>query len=327
MKQNQYTESVNKVKAPKKAVEKAISGIYSASLESEVIIMKNPKKTLKFVSAIAAVLAVIVAIGAFTFTADRNSANDKSAEAVKLVNAGRAFALTANSNADDTSTTADEIGPEAYVKIAEIKGFTSGAHYLADSLVLADDGYYVPADSTRKLLSLSQEFNLDITCEGEDIESITYTANNSCLAYYDSYEGFMSAVDLTSEEIDRYNASGSINYNKWASACTFDYDCQPKSSWDKTAVVFEGDDVFDGTMPLRIHFTFEFEKGKYTFEVDDEENSDAFKSIFEKEFNAHADEFSLDVTANYKDGSSYTKTLKFKCEVEGNFCYLYAIEV
>ena len=321
MKDNLYTRAVNDLKAPKSVVENAVDSICSSEPEGEMLVIKSGRSKIRLVSAIAAVLAIVITLGAVTLLGgDKSMQNSGTAYDEVKVAAGRSFALSANASGD-------EIVPDMYVKIAELQGFTSGAHYLADDLVLADDGYYVPADSTRKLLSLSQEFNLAITCEGEDIESVTYTANNSCFAYHDSYEGFVSAVDLTDEEIEKYDATGSINNNKWASSCTFDYDCQPKSSWDKNAVVFEGDDVFDGTIPLRIAFNFDFEEGEYEITVDDEENSKELEAIFVKEFNEHADEYSLDVTANYKDGTKSTKTLKFKCELKGNFIYLYAIEV
>ena len=335
MKRNLYTESVKNIRARKTLVDNAISNIYSADSESEVKVMKKQNRTFKFVSAIAAVLAVVVAIGAFVFPLGKDSRNDipvkrkKPVVAVEVLDANRAFALTSHGGA-----TPDEINSETYVKISEIKSVSSGAHYRSGYSV--DENGKIVIDSTRELLSLHQEFTLDMTCTGDNIESVTYTAHNSCLAYYDSYEGFISAVDLSKDEIERYDATGHFDNNKWASSCTFDYNCQPKSSWDKTAVVFEGDDVVDGTIPLRISFFFdfadekniEFVDGKYVITVvDDSEDPCELKEIFEEEFNLHADDYALDVTANYKDGSTFTKTLKFKCELEGNFLYLYAIEV
>lgn len=336
MRNNRYTEYLKNIRASESVVDKAISAIHDTTSESEVTIMKNIRKPFKFVSAVAAVIAVVVAVGVFTLAPcnnDKNLIENTLADTDEIKSSGRAFALTVN-NHEDSSSTPDEITTETYVKISEIKSFSSGAHYRSGYSI--DENGKVVIDSTRELLSLQQEFTLDMACNGENIESITYTAHNSCLAYYDSYEGFISAVDLSKDEIERYDATGNIDNNKWASSCTFDYNCQPKSSWDKNAVVFEGDDVVDGTIPLRISFNFDFSDGKnFDFVdgkyvvtvVDDSEDPYELKEIFEEEFNLHADEYALDITANYKDGTTYTKTLKFKCELEGNFLYLYAIEV
>ena len=332
MKDNQYTRVVKEIKAPKCIVSKAVDSIYGAQTESEVISMNKTNITFKALSAIAAMLAVVISLSVILYSL---KPSNNTQEEINSKSVTRNFALSVNRgvSSDDEVSTIDEITPEAYVKISEIKSFSSGAHYRS-GFSIDENGKYV-IDSTRELLSLQQEFTLDMTCTGENIESVTYTAHNSCLAYYDSYAGFISAVDLTDDEIERYDATGTIDYNKWASSCTFDYNCQPKSSWDKNAVVFEGDDVVDGTIPLRISFRFDFTDGKniefvgdkYVITVvDDSEDPYELKEIFEEEFNLHADEYALDIIANYKDGTTYTKTLKFKCELEGNFLYLYAIE-
>ncbi len=313
MKDNLYTQAIKNIKAPATLVDDTISRLSGASAESEVINMKETKhRGVKLTSAIAAVLALIITFGAITLLGGTSTEHS--------------FVLTANaaeSTADEA--TADEITKEAYIKIGEIKGFSdAGTGLHRKQYDENGDVYYNMYEA--ELLSLSKEFTLEMTCTGENIESITYTAHNSCFAYDEEYEGLLSVVELTEEETNRYNASGGTDFYKWAASCTYDYNCQPKSSWDKTAVVFEGNDVVDGTIPLRMAFNFEFEDGKYFVTIDEHTGDSETDPIFEKEFNAHADEFALDVTANFADGSKTTKTLKFKCENDGNHLYMYAIE-
>lgn len=314
MKDNLYTQAIKNIKAPATLVDDTISRLSGASEESEVINMKETKhRVFKLTSAIAAVLALIITFGAITLLGGTN--------------AEHSFILTANaaeSTADEA--TPDEITKEAYVKIGEIKGFSDAGTGLHRKQYDENGDVYFDMYEA-ELLSLSEEFTLELTCTGENIESITYTAHNSCFAYDADYEGLLSVVELTEEEVKRYHASGGTDFYKWAASCTYDYNCQPKSLWDSAVMGFEiPEDGVDGTIPLRMAFNFEFGDGKYFVTIDEHTGDWGTDPIFEKEFNAHADEFALDVTANFADGTKTTKTLKFRCENINDHLYLYAIE-
>ena len=73
------------------------------------------------------------------------------------------------------------------------------------------------------------------------------------------------------------------------------------------------EDGFDGTVPLTMCVRFTFDEGEHVYTLDDEDYVDLDDVVY-NEFNLHADDYSLDVTANFTDGTQVTKTLKFMCD-------------
>ncbi len=308
MKRNFYTKAIENIKAPKSLIEKSINSIYGAATENEVKIMKKTNHfKLKLTAAIAASLVLILVLSMVMFKGNGESPtpdNDPVSHPFIL-------SVQAADYIDDMSTM-DEINKDAYVKINKIKNFGQG---FGTTVSYNENGEY----EYEQIFEVSKEFTLELDCSGDNIETVTYTAHNTYLTYMPSYEGLIEAVDLTEEEREKFNAYSSIDRFGWASSCTFDYNCQPKST-----LTFElPEDSLDGTIPLRIAFNFKLEDSKYITTSPD--NVDV-KTIFEEEFNARSDNYALDVTANFADGTSTTKTLKFKCENDGTHLYLCAIE-
>ncbi len=288
MKDNLYTQSIDNIKAPYSLVDKSLNRMRSADNESEVIVLKNPKrKIIKLTSAIAAILAVTIGLGTIYFTVGNNTEHP--------------FMLTAN---------AAEITPETYIEIGKLQAFTGSSHYKANTYIdRQGNTVVVNENGADELLTSGQEFNLDMKCTGEDIESITYTANNSYLTYAPNDEGLIDCISLTDEEMEKYFASGSSNNFVQASSCTFAYNNQPQSRID-----FEvPEDSVDASYPLRIVFTVFFDEGECLIKPDKNQKFNEAKAFAEK-FNANADDYSLDVTANFTDGTKSTKTLTFRCE-------------
>ena len=302
MKRNLYTNHIENIKAPESLVNKSIARLSTYQTESEVIMIK-PKshKAFKFASIIAATLVILIGVGIFTFS-------DK--ETVE-----HPFILTVG---------AEEITANAYIKV----GNTTNLDYFQNITLhgyLDENRNFVQTDNFADLNDVSKEFNVGINCEGENIESVTYKAINGCLAYQEDYPGLIKITPLTTDEIMKYDATGSYNKFKWASDCTFDYNDQPRATYTELTGLEVPADAVDGTVPLRILFHFEFEEGEYVLPIDEEYNVDS-DHAFQKEFNEHADEFGLYVTANFKDGTSTTKTLRFKCESDDYHLYLSAME-
>lgn len=300
MKDNLYTHWIDKIKAPENLLDKSLCRMRSADSESEVIVMRNLKrKTLKLTSAIAAVLAVTIAIGAIYFTTGKDT--------------NHPFMLTAN---------AAEITPETYIEMGELRAIVGMSHYKLHGYV-DDNKKFHQTDNNQDLLFTGREFNIDMKCKGEDIESITYTAKNSYLTYDQSYDGLIECVSLTDEETEKYWASGTTDNYIPVSSCTYAYDKQPQSR-----LGFELPDyTVDGSIPLRMVFTFFFEEGEHIIANDENQINNESK-IFADEFNENADDYSLDVTANFKDGTKTTKTLNFRCEyTEDGKLMFYAKEI
>lgn len=308
MKRNLYTQDIEKIKAPDELVEKSINTLYGAVNNNEVFIMKKYKHfKLKLTSAIAASLVLVLVLSIVMFKDNGESPTPDSNPV------SHPFILSVQA-ADSlgNSSTMDEISKDTYVKINKIKNFGQG---FGTTTKYNENGDYLYDE----IFEVLKEFTLELDCSGENIETVTYTAHNTYLSYMPSYEGLIKAIDLTEEEREKYNAYASFDGFGWASSCTFDYNCQPKST-----LTFElPEDSLDGSIPLRIAFYLELEDGKYT--TTSRDNVDV-KRIFEEEFNARSDQYALDVTANFADGTSTTKTLKFKCENDTTHLYLCAIE-
>ncbi len=284
MKKNLYTQSVQNIKAPQELIENTLTQIKDNNLTGNVVSFEKPKrKVLKFTSAVAAVLALIIGLSFIPF-----GGNDSN-----TIDSKHNFVLKAG---------AAEITPEAYINAGLLESSFETGHFMVD-----ESGEYI-------LLETRKEYSVDIQCSGENIESVTYTANNGYLSYDPDFEGLLNFTELTGDEIKKYDAGGSKNNSQMASSCTFDYNNQPRSLWDPVVTGFEiPEDCIDGTVPLRMAFTFFFdaEENRVVPYVDGFADTD---DVFYNEFNAHADDYSLDVTANFTDGTQVTKTLKFMCD-------------
>ncbi len=284
MKNNLYTKSVQNIKAPQELIENTVTQINEDSFTGNVISFEKPRRrVLKFTSAVAAVLALVIGLSMIPFGGNKNTPDSE-----------HNFVITAG---------AAEITPDTYISAGLLESSFESGTFLIDQ----QTSEYIVLDT-------SKEFSVDIQCSGENIESVTYTANNGYLQYHPYFEGLLSYVNLTDEEIEKYDAGASKNGSLQASSCTFDYNNQPRSLWDPEVTGFEiPEDGIDGTVPLRVAYTISFDEEERVVVpyIDDFADTD---DVFYNEFNAHADDYSLDVTANFTDGTQVTKTLKFMCD-------------
>jgi len=267
-----------------------------------IIVMPKAHKPLKFVSVIAAALSIVITLCSFIFFDTSKTSHT--------------FILTAG---------AEEITSDAYIEISDTLDIDKNAEYILHGY-LDENRNFIKTDDNADLLWIAQTFNIGINCVGEEIESVNYKAINGYLSYKEDFEGITKVTPLTTDDVNKYNAT-SPHYNfKKASECTFDYNNQPRSIYDtKPSEQEQSDNLRDGTIPLRITFNIDFKEGECVVPIDDD-NCINSKPAFKDGFNQHAEEFGLEMTANFKDGTSTTKTLKFKCEINANKLYLYAIE-
>ncbi|MBQ7134037.1 MAG: hypothetical protein IJO20_06035 [Ruminococcus sp.] len=304
MKDN-YKNAIRSITAPDSLIESTIESMQNTKTEV-CVVGKSKHIAIKFTSAVAAVLALIIGLSVIPFGGNKPDSEHN-------------FVITAG---------AAEITPQMYVEVGEIENYCDFGHFKLHAY-LDENKNLVVEDNDEELLDLMKEFTIEMICAGDNIESITYSANNSCLSYNPDYEGLLDATALTEEEIEKYGATGSSNNFLWASACTFDYNCQPQSRsiFNEEEAEFEiPEEWVDGSIPLRMAFSFSFKEGEYVLSPDKDGNVDT-DPVFMNEFNAHANEFSLDVTANFKDGKKTTKTLQFKCESVDGRLLMYAIEI
>ena len=279
MKNNIYKNTIESITAPKTLVDEAVQKLNDADGTSEVIAFEKPKRRMvKFTAVAAAVLALIVGLNFIPF-GDNKQDNEHN------------FVITAG---------AAEIKPDTYITLGNLEesNETGLFRYLDEELKKVS------------VLELGREYNVDIQCSGENIESITYTMNNGYLRFDPDFNGLIDFTDVEKDVTDEYV----VSYPDWASSCTYDYNNQPRSFWDAEEMGFEiPEEWFDGSVPLRMCVRFKFEEGEVV-RIFDEEDYVNLDDVVYSEFNAHADEYSLDVTANFTDGTQVTKTLKFMCD-------------
>ena len=198
MKKNIYTDGISRIKAPDELLNKSIESIRSSEVTEEVISFEKAKskhRWIKPIGAIAASLAVVIGLGSVGVLNETESSKNP-------------FVLTVN---------AEELNSEAYVKIGNLDQVGAGSSWGQTS----EGGDMV-------LESIGANFNFNVQCVGENIDSVTYSSDNGCLHMIYDYEGVIDYEPLTMQQImDGYGVDNYRNWYKKVNSCTFDYDMQP----------------------------------------------------------------------------------------------------
>lgn len=282
MKNNLYTKTISDIKAPQSLIDSTMEKLLDTKPQGEVTLKeKRPHRGLKFTFAVAAVLALVIGLNLIPF----GGKNTPDTEHSFVIKVGAA-----------------EITPDVYVEVGVLDNSGGGAEFL---VIEENENNDFGMDGTYNVMSINRifyphEFNLT----GENIESVTYTANNCYLAYDTLFDGIVDVQVISEEKLEKEHRIHYYNSYGWAKNCTLDYKKQQLSiesrKWH--------------TVPtIGVEFFFKFEEGELVMETHGENYIDT-ELLFEETFNAHADEFSLDITANFSDGVSVTKTLKFQCK-------------
>lgn len=301
MKNNLYTKAIVDIKADKKLIDSTVEKISRAGDNSTVIAFERPKRrALKFTSAVAAVLALIIGLSFISY-----GGND-------AIDSEHNFVITVG---------AAEINPDVYVEVGELSESGSLESFRPidqEAAIKNSESDNFEWQGEYDVLRIDRMFlPHELNVYGENIESITYTTNNCRLAYDSQFVGVVEVDEFSEDELAD-NGGLIHHYNKylWAKSCTLDYAAQQEDIKSEK---------WYGIPKIGVEFAFEFEEGEHTVFMEDDLTSQT--PLFVQEFNAHADEFSLDITANFKDGVSVTKTLKFSCEsTNDRGLVLYAIE-
>lgn len=279
MKKNIYTDGINRIKVSDELLNKSIENIRASEVSEEVISFEKAKskhRWIKPIGALAASLAVVIALGSVgVFHQDESTKNP--------------FVLTVN---------AEELNSEAYVKIGNVTQVGGGA-----------GGSYNHDTGEFQLTNVGGNFNFNIQCVGENIESVTYSTDSGCLHMIYDYEGIVDYEPLTMQQmIDGVGVSSYRSWYKKVNSCTFAYDRQPYCGPD-----YIRPDEYEEKHPLCVSFQV---KDPVSATKDEwEQNS---TDLFIESFNNSSQTYSVDITANYTDGSTLTKTLQFKCEKSEN---------
>ena len=295
MKKNLYTDGISKIKVSEEVINLGIEAVNNYNPEQDVVNIssaKPKKRYFKPIAAAAAVLTVAVAGGTVLSIIGHKS---------------NPFVLTAG---------ATELNSETYIEVGNLDFISQSSNWGGRECKLQDGKLIYDENEAPTLYWFEGEFNLGIQCKGENIESITYTVNNGHFLVDDSYEGCISYSFSDSPE-----GYGTINKMKLADTCTFAYNMQPQSRLDFE--VPEGG--VDGSYPLIVAFRAEDKDNlyhnnpeKYTVEHENK-NADPldyvnYALLATDLINSSPNEYSVDFTANFADGSTSTQTIVFRCE-------------
>lgn len=278
MKKNIYTDGISRIKASDELIKKGIENIRCSEVKEEVINFKSAKAKrnwFKPLGIIAASLAIVIGLGSVgVFTEKESNKNP--------------FVLTAN---------AEELNNETYIQVGKLECQGNGR-----AMIQRTEG------GSFELQEIGANFDFNIECVGENIESVTYSADNACLYIKGDYEGVVDYVALTMEQLmDGKDINTHRSGYKRVNACTFDYDMQPQGN---TEDISSGE--YQEEIPLCGSFLIEDFIGGYEFDPTSRDFD--VRDIFIEEFNKSAENFTVDVTANYTDGSTLTKTMQFQCQ-------------
>lgn len=276
MKKNIYTDGISRIKASDELIKKGIENIRGSEVREEVINLNSAKakrKWIKPLGAIAASLAIVIGLGSVSIFTEKESNKNP-------------FILTAN---------AEELNNDTYIQVGKLECQGNGG------AMRFENGSF-------KLQEIGANFDFNIECVGENIESVTYSADNTCLYIKGDYEGVIDYEALTMEQLmDGKDINTHRSGYKRVNACTFDYDMQPQGD---TKGINSGE--YQEEIPLCGSFLIEDFIGVYEF--DSTSRDFDVRDIFIDEFNKSAENFTVDVTANYTDGSTLTKTMQFQCQ-------------
>lgn len=278
MKKNIYTDGIDRIKASDELIQKGLESIRGNEVKEEVINFKTAKSKrnwIKSLGALAASLAIVIALGSVGIFTEKESSKNP-------------FVLTAN---------AEELNNESYIQIGKLECQGRGS-----AMVQVDK------ESDPMLTETGAIFDFNIECVGENIESVTYSADNTCLYIIYDHKGVIDYVPLTMEQfMDGKDVDTHRGGYRRVNACTFDYDMQPQG--DGKPIKPE---EYAEKIPLCGSFKLQELEGVYIPNFDTADFD--ITNVFIEEFNKRAQDFTVDVTANYTDGSTLTQTIQFKCQ-------------
>lgn len=280
MKDNLYIKAIESITAPQNLVDETVQKLNVSESKEKVIEFRKSKcKIIKFTA--AAVFVLIIGINCIPF--GDSPASDIEHNFVLKVDAA-------------------EINPDVFVEIGELQESGGGSGFKA---IEENEDNVLGMDGTYHVIRVDRMFSpQNLNIEGENIATITYTAHNCRLAYDTEFAGLVDVDEIPEEELLKRGVVRYYNKLQWAKSCEFDYSSQRHN-------IDSG--KWSGATPLQLEFAFDFEEGEHIMTSNDEHYIDT-NPLFEENFNARSDEFSLDITANFKDGESVTKTLNFMCE-------------
>lgn len=254
------------------------------------------------ITAAAACMAVIIGVGGIAYTANLERGSFSQTVASSVENVKNSFVITAN---------AQEMEYGAEVVFGEFPAYGRGCDALGEVAI-----------------EMTSFTGLPIRCEGENIDTVTYTLSNSSNGYAEAFlilnRDYLNATENDSENYGDMPCCGP--YTHAVGTFTAAYDDQPIYGEDGRSID-ERYNVTIDTEPviLQMYYrarpeelgyedTRDFREYKFAHLNDLEPEYTKWYGMMADFYEAENNNVQVEVTVTYKDGTTETKTIDLLCK-------------
>ena len=294
MRKNEYTKKLSEIKAPQSAVEKAIKAALEADKNrKEVVAM--PKKSNKIIKIVSAAAACAVVVTGVAVISNQNVPapviHDNSM--ISQTSVKNSFALMVN---------AAELNEENTVGISELN--MSGLKAMGTDCMCIER-VDIDENTSKLRAAWCPTINFPVVCRGNGIKSVTYKINNALFVPNEN----LQFTEIVRSEIDESTLE---IYNGYiCNSFTIEYGEQLKSE-DVAFIRLKPSDTPDLAKDDLTKQAQEFLENLPNFDAFvDFRNGDKYAELRNALFKAEIQDVTVDITVNYKDGTSTTHTIAF----------------
>ena len=294
MRKNEYTKKLSEIKAPQSAVEKAIKAALEADKNrKEVVAM--PKKSNKIIKIVSAAAACAVVVTGVAVISNQNVPapviHDNSM--ISQTSVKNSFALMVN---------AAELNEENTVGISELN--MSGLNAMGTDCMCIER-VDIDENTSKLRAAWCPTINFPVVCRGNGIKSVTYKINNALFVPNEN----LQFTEIVRSEIDESTLE---IYNGYiCNSFTIEYGEQLKSE-DVAFIRLKPSDTPDLSKDDLTKQAQEFLENLPNFDAFvDFRNGDKYAELRNALFKAEIQDVTVDITVNYKDGTSTTHTIAF----------------
>ena len=291
---NEYTKKLSEIKAPQSAVEKAIKAALEADKNrKEVVAM--PKKSNKIIKIVSAAAACAVVVTGVAVISNQNVPapviHDNSM--ISQTSVKNSFALMVN---------AAELNEENTVGISELN--MSGLNAMGTDCMCIER-VDIDENTSKLRAAWCPTINFPVVCRGNGIKSVTYKINNALFVPNEN----LQFTEIVRSEIDESTLE---IYNGYiCNSFTIEYGEQLKSE-DVAFIRLKPSDTPDLSKDDLTKQAQEFLENLPNFDAFvDFRNGDKYAELRNALFKAEIQDVTVDITVNYKDGTSTTHTIAF----------------
>ena len=269
---NEYTKKLSEIKAPQSAVEKAIK----AAIEAD----KNRKEVVVMPKSVAVI----------------------SNQNVPVIHDNSMISQTSVKNSFALMVNAAELNEENTVGISELN--MSGLNAMGTDCMCIER-VDIDENTSKLRAAWCPTINFPVVCRGNGIKSVTYKINNALFVPNEN----LQFTEIVRSEIDESTLE---IYNGYiCNSFTIEYGEQLKSE-DVAFIRLKPSDTPDLSKDDLTKQAQEFLENLPNFDAFvDFRNGDKYAELRNALFKAEIQDVTVDITVNYKDGTSTTHTIAF----------------